>query len=316
MSVTRREFLGTMAAGAALGADAWPKRVLGRTGERVTILTFGCGSRFLMYKEEDKALEAVTRALDLGINYLDTAYNYGQGLSEERVGKALKGRRKGVFLATKVGERKAEAAMRIVEGGLKRLQVDQLDLLHIHSLTDEDDLAAIEAKDGVLNLLYKLRDQKVTRFIGVTCHSFPSVLKTAIERHDFDCVQMALNAALAGMTNGERGMVMNEDLHQSFETVALPVAKRKNLGVIAMKLFAQEGLVGQAPAEKLIRYALTLPVATAVVGMPKLGQIDENVQIARAFEPLPAEEMRALSRELSLRNKTALDLYFARHVDA
>ena len=305
-----------MAAGAALGADAWPKRVLGRTGERVTILTFGCGSRFLMYKEEDKALEAVTRALDLGINYLDTAYNYGQGVSEERVGKALKGRRKGVFVATKVGERKAEEAMRIIEGSLKRLQVDQLDLLHIHSLTDEDDLAAIEAKDGVLNLLYKLRDQKVTRFIGVTCHSFPSVLKTALERHDFDCVQMALNAALAGMTNGERGMVMNEDLHQSFETVALPVAKRKNLGVIAMKLFAQEGLVGQAPAEKLIRYALTLPVATAVVGMPKLAQIDENVQIARAFEPLPAEEMRALSRELSLRNKTALDLYFARHVDA
>ena len=305
-----------MAAGAALGADAWPKRVLGRTGERVTILTFGCGSRFLMYKEEDKALEAVTRALDLGINYLDTAYNYGQGVSEERVGKALKGRRKGVFVATKVGERKAEEAMRIIEGSLKRLQVDQFDLLHIHSLTDEDDLAAIEAKDGVLNLLYKLRDQKVTRFIGVTCHSFPSVLKTALERHDFDCVQMALNAALAGMTNGERGMVMNEDLHQSFETVALPVAKRKNLGVIAMKLFAQEGLVGQAPAEKLIRYALTLPVATAVVGMPKLAQIDENVQIARAFEPLPAEEMRALSRELSLRNKTALDLYFARHVDA
>ena len=320
MSVSRREFLGTLAASAAVGAEvekkALPTRVLGRTGEKVSILAFGCGSRFLMYKEEEKAIEALTRGLDSGITYVDTAYGYGNGVSEERVGKALKGRRKGLFLATKVPERKADDAMKIIEGSLKRLQTEQVDLIHIHSLTDEADLAAVEAKDGVMALLHKLRDQKVTRFIGVTSHTNPTVLKTALERHDFDCVQMSLNAALAGMTNGQRGMIINEELHQSFEKLALPVAKRKKMGVIAMKIYAQEGLVGQAPPEKLLGYALSLPVTTAVVGMPKLEQIDENVQIARVFKPLAGDEMQRLSGELSQRNKTALDWRFARHVDA
>src|SRR5438105_12949254 len=171
---------------------ALPHRVLGRTGASVSILAFGCGSRFLMYAEEDKALEALNRALDLGITYLDTAFAYGNGLSETRVGKVMATRRREVFLATKVPERNGDAAMRIIEGSLKRLQTDHLDLIHIHSLTSPEDLAAIEAKDGVLEVLYKLRDQKVTKAIGVTCHTDPTVLKTALERNDFDCTQMAL----------------------------------------------------------------------------------------------------------------------------
>src|SRR3989442_2377836 len=115
MSISRRRFLegaalGGFAAGAAGGAeigkdDNLPTRVLGKTGARVSILAFGGGSRFLMYKEEDKALEAVNRALDLGINYMDTAYGYGNGLSEERIGKVMKTRRKGIFVATKINVR-------------------------------------------------------------------------------------------------------------------------------------------------------------------------------------------------------------------
>ena len=87
-------------------------------------------------------------------------------------------------------------ARRILEGSLKRLETDQIDLIHVHALMGADDLAKIEAKDGVLNALYKMRDEKLTRFVGITCHDDPAVLKTALERHDFDCVQMALNAAL------------------------------------------------------------------------------------------------------------------------
>ena len=147
--------------------------MLGKTGVRVSILAMGGGSRFLMYKEEDKALEALNRAFDLGITYMDTAFGYGNGLSEERVGKVMKDRRKGIFLATKVNKRKGDEAMAIIEGSLKRLQTDHVDLIHIHDLKGADDLAAIEAKDGVLAVLRKLRDQKVARFIGITSHTDP-----------------------------------------------------------------------------------------------------------------------------------------------
>jgi predicted aldo/keto reductase-like oxidoreductase len=322
MSYSRREFLETAALGglaagsltAAEGKGKLPTRVLGRTGAHVSILAMGGGSRFLMF-QEDKAIEAAHRALDLGITYIDTSDNYGRGLSEQRLGKALKGRRKGVFLATKLSHRDGEQAQRIVEASLKNLQVGQVDLIHIHSLTDEKDLARIEAKGGVLEQLQKMREQKLTRFIGITSHTDPEVLRTALERHDFDCTQMALNAALVGMKGGPRGMVPNEALRTSFETVALPVAVRKKMGIIAMKVFAQEALVGDAPPKKLIYYALSLPVTTAVVGMPKLEHIEENVRLARAFKPLPKSEMKQLSGTLASKKKMALDRFFAQHVD-
>jgi aryl-alcohol dehydrogenase-like predicted oxidoreductase len=320
MKISRRDFLGTAAltGSAALAASgAMPTRILGRTGARVSILAMGGGSRFLMYRDEDKALEALNRAFDLGISYMDTAYSYGNGLSEERVGKVMKTRRNGIFLATKIDARKGDEAQRIVEGGLKRMQTDHLDLIHVHSLTDERDLAAVEAPDGILNVLLKLRDEKVTRFIGITSHTDPVVLKTALERHDFDCTQMALNAARVGMQSGKGGMVPNPALKTSFEDVALPVARQKQMGVIAMKIFAQEALVGQAPPAKLLYYPLSLPgVTLAVAGMPKFEFIDQNVALAKAFQPLPAAEMQQLSASLSARNKVALDRFFSTHVDA
>ncbi len=327
MSLSRRRFLESTALGIAASSaqgspidppsgGPLPKRTLGRTGAKVSILAMGGGSRFLMYKEEDKALEALNRAFDLGITYMDTAYGYGNGLSEERVGKVMKTRRKGVFLVTKINKRKGDEAARILEGSLKRLQTDQVDLIHIHSLLGEDDLKEIEAKDGVLNTLLKLRDQKVTRFIGITSHTDPTALKTALERHDFDCTQMALNAALVGMKDGKGNMAMNPDMKPSFESIALPVANRKKMGVIAMKVYAQEGLVGQAPLEKLLYYSLSLPVSLAVVGMPKLEYIEQNVRMAKAFKPLAKAEMKALSGQLSDKNKAAFDLYFRDHVDA
>jgi len=327
MRISRRSFLGTtalgsLAANAAFGAEiskngALPTRVLGRTGARVSILAMGGGSRFLMYKEEDKALEALNRAFDLGITYMDTAYGYGSGLSETRVGKVLKERRKkdGIFLATKIEARNGDEAARTVERSLKRLQTDQIDLVHIHSLEDEADLAQIEAKDGILNRLLKFRDEKAIRFVGITCHNDPTVLATALERHDFDCTQMALNAAMVGMKSGH-GMEINEAMKTSFETVALPVALRKKMGVIAMKIYAQEGLTGDAPAEKLLYYSLSLPVSLAVVGMPSLDFIEQNVQLARAFKPLPKSEMQQLSGTLAAKHKMALDRRFANHLDA
>lgn len=326
MSFTRREFLGTTAAGslvarsvaAAPGQTTLPTRILGKTGARVSILAMGAGSRFLLYQEEEKAVEAVTRCLDHGITYIDTADDYGKDhLSEQRVGKAIRGRRQGLFIATKISSRHPEEARRAVELSLKALQVDQLDLLHIHSLTTPEDLAKVEAKDGVLDVVHKLRDQKVARFIGITSHTDPAVMRIALERHDFDCCQMALNAGMAAMTNGGkgRGMVPNPAMQTSFETTALPVAVRKRMGILAIKAFAQDSLIGQAPVEKLLYYTLSLPITAAVVGMPKFEHIDENARLVHDFRPLPEAEMRELSGRLSSKNKQALERFFRQHVD-
>jgi predicted aldo/keto reductase-like oxidoreductase len=213
-------------------------------------------------------------------------------------------------------ERDGDKAMRIIEGSLARLGVDQVDLIHVHSLLGPDDLAKVEAKGGLLDALHKAKNQKLTRFIGVTSHTDPVTLQTALERHDFDCTQMALNAALAGMVNGKGGMVINPALTTSFEHVALPVALEKKMGVTAMKTFAQDGLMKAAPVETLIRYSLSLPVASAVLGMPKLAHIEENIRVARRFKPLGKREMRDLSGRLSKEHKARLDHFFRDHVDA
>lgn len=290
-------------AGAAAPAKL-PQRVLGRTKVKVPILAFGCGSRFLMYQDEQEALGILNRVIDFGITYLDTAIDYGKGLSETRVGQVMKTRRKEVWLATKVPERARtrDGALREVEQSLKRLQTDHVDLLHIHSLGGADDLAKIEAPDGVLKALYELREQKVARFIGITSHTDGAVMAKAIERNDIDCVQMAMNPARA----------------LNFEALALPAARKKNLGVILMKVTAQEKLLGPEPGkadvDMLIRYALSLPVATAVIGMPKPEFIEHNVAVARNFKPLQADEMNTLRSRVAP-SQASLEHYFLHHHD-
>ena len=324
MSISRREFLGTTTLGVTAGPllaakgdkAAMPTRVLGKTGARVSILAFGSGSRFLKY-EEDQAAEALTRALDHGITYIDTADDYGKNhLSEQRVGKAIKGRRQGLFLATKLSNRDGKESRRIVEESLKALRVDQVDLIHIHSLASLDDLDKIEAKGGVLEQLRKIKEQKLTRFIGITCHADPEALQAALEHNDFDVTQMALNAGQVNMKSGKGSMVPNDAIKTSFQQLALPVANRKKMGVIAMKVMAQDALIGQVSAEKLLQYSLSLSVTACVVGMPKFEHIDENIKLAKAFKPMTPPEMKQLSAPLSERNKQALDRFFADHVDA
>jgi uncharacterized protein len=311
MGLSRRDFLGAAALGAAatplISATGMPMRTLGKTGAQVSILAFGGGSRFVSYTEE-KGIEVLNHALDLGITYIDTAESYGNGESQRRIGKVLEARgRKGLWLASKISGRKHDDFMRMLDESLKRLQVDHVDLLHIHALMGPEDLDAVSAKDGAYEAAVKAKEQKMARFIGVTCHAFPDVLKTALERHEFDCTQMALNAAMRGQVKGATS---------SFETTALPVALKKNMGVTAMKIFAQDALVGQAPPEKLIQYSMTLPVAATVIGMPKPEHVEQNVAIAKAFKPMPLEEMRRLSGELAPNNRLALERYFLDHIDA
>lgn len=325
--LSRRQFLAGATAATAFAASTdtkpLPTRPLGKTGAKVSLLAMGCGSRlWSAYQTQEEGVAALNLALDLGVRYLDTAQNYGNGKSETWVGEVLKTRRKEVFVATKIGARDPDEALRLVERSLKNLQTDRIDLIHIHTLSTAEDLAKIEAKGGVLEALYKLRDQKVTRFIGITSHYDPTVLKTALERHDFDCTQMALNAGLQGFTSGGGGnMKPNPAIQTSFELVALPVARQKNLGILAMKVMGQEALIGDGSGkgepQKLMQYALSLPgIAAAVVGMPKVEFIRQNIAWARAFQPMPKAEMKQFSQRLADANKLALDWKFRHHTDA
>jgi uncharacterized protein len=316
--LTRREFLqqtsaGVVAAPAVLGmheqapsgARQIPRRPLGRTGVSVPILAFGCGSRFLMYENEADAVRILHQVIDEGVTYLDTAADYGNGLSETRVGMVMKTRRKEVFLATKIppAARTRDAALRAFEASLKRLQTDRVDLVHLHSLGELDDLAKIEAADGALKALYQLRDEKVARFIGMTSHTNGEVMATAITRHELDAVQMAMNPSRA----------------LNFEEQAMPAARAKGIGIICMKVTAQEKLVGaaagQAPMASLIRYAWSLPVSAAVIGMPKPEFIRENIAAARTFAPLSPAEIEQVRQQVAS-SRARVETFFTNHADA
>ena len=179
--------LGT-AAGGAGPEGALPKRALGKTGVEVTCLALGGVVGMQRPPAEFDSEALANAALDLGINYFDTSDDYNKGQSETNYGRVLAKRRQEVFLATKTGARDYDGAMRAVEASLKRLQTDRLDLFQIHGLRVNEDLERIGKKDGVYAALLKLREQKVTRFIGVTGHESGEIMARAIEMFEFDTV--------------------------------------------------------------------------------------------------------------------------------
>ncbi|MFB3829273.1 MAG: aldo/keto reductase [Bryobacteraceae bacterium] len=318
--MTRRDFLASAAVAAmATEIDAqtgMPMRNLGSTGVKVSLLAFGAGSRWLAYKDREKALEALDRALKAGVNYVDSAANYGDGQSEQWVGEYLRTHKKNFFLVTKIGGKRTYSdAMRLIERSLKNLGVSQVDLMHIHSLGNEADLAAIEAPEGQLKAMYHAKEQKMARFIGVSCHANPQVLKTALERHNFDSTQMALNIAQIGNTAPSNRAGEGMTGASGFEAVAMPVALKKKMGLTAMKVFAQEKLLGKAAPEMLLRYAMSLPVAAATVGMPELAHVDFNIAAAKRFKPLTREEMKSLPASVSAQMRASIDRFFADHQD-
>lgn len=320
MEFTRRQFLTCAAAAAAAteidASTGMPMRRLGSTGEKVSLLAFGAGSRWLMYKSEDKALDALHRALQAGINYVDSAASYGDGQSERWIGQYLKTRKKNFFLVTKLGgDRTYSGTMKLLERSLFHLGVSRVDLLHIHSLGSQEDLRRIEAPDGQLKAVLHAKEQKMARFIGVTCHTDPAVLKTALERHPFDSVQMALNIAQIGNARPSDRAGEGMTGASGFEAIAMPVALKKKIGLTAMKVFAQERLLGKAAPEILLRYAMTLPVSACVVGMPQIEHLEENIRVAKNFQPLSEEEMKHLPRTVSAALRASIDRFFADHAD-
>ena len=276
-----------------------PRRRLGRTGEEVSALALGgvIGMQLPPSATHDPAAIAEA-ALDLGITYFDTAPSYNNGQSETNYGQVLARRRKEVFLATKTGDRTHDGTLRSIEASLKRLQTDHVDLIHIHGLSPTEDLDAWEKPTGVLTALRKLRDQKVTRFIGVTGHDSAAILRAAIERYEFDTLLTTLNPV-------SRRKAFREDL--------LPVANRKQMGVIAMKVMGggngclvtgnplqkvlqpyHDETAHQVNAASLIRYTLSLPISVAVIGVASVEQLKANIRIVREATPMTLAERRDL----------------------
>jgi predicted aldo/keto reductase-like oxidoreductase len=175
---------------------------------------------------------------------------------------------------------------------------------------NDADMARAEAPGAALEQLQKAKEQKLTRFIGISCHAAPLTLQAALERHDFDCTQMALNAAQSSLQAPPHTTAV-------FENTALPVALRKNMGILAMKIWLQDFLpdVPERTARNLMYYTLSLPVAAAVIGNPKPEYLEENARLAKAFKPLPKAEMLQLSGALS-KYKLAMNNVFRDHIDA
>ena len=259
------------------------KRKLGKTGYLVSIFSLGGESAVERSNHPAEAEAIVNRALDLGVNYIDTAPAYGMGGSESNIGRVMTYRRKEVFLTTKTGERSYDGTMRQVEKSLARLKTDYLDLYQLHDMQIREDLKQVLAEGGAIKALEQLKSEKVILNMGITGHKDPALLLQAIKEYSFDCLLFSLNAG--------------DPHYRSFKQELLPEALRQNLGVIAMKvtavgrIFRKEGI---ATMEQAFGYTLTNPVSTAIIGISTMAELEENVRIAKDFKPFTEEEINHL----------------------
>jgi aryl-alcohol dehydrogenase-like predicted oxidoreductase len=296
-------------------AGAMPTRNLGRTGFRVGLFSLGGQAAIEQPENEAIAVPLVERALDLGVNYIDTSARYGgaeERWSERYIGQAIKNRRAELFLASKTHDRSRDGSWRLLERSLDLLATDHLDLWQVHNLSRMEQLGEIFAPDGAMRALIEARDQGVVRFLGVSGHADPAVLEEAIERFPFDTILLAINAA--------------DPSHLSFRETLLPLAVEKEMGIIGMKIPARGLLLSSwspPPPEKrrryeknatrgtldmreALRYAYSLPISTAIVGCDSIAQLEENVALTRSFTPLSAAQMAALEERAAPIHRQAL----------
>ena len=298
MSESRRNFVEKLAGFAALAEQVLaqtsspsetgvPTRVLGRTGVRVPIITLG-GWHIGAIRDHAEAIRIMHAALDEGITFFDNCWDYHNGHAEEIMGKALAmdGRRKKVFLMSKVCDRDYAGAKTHLEDSLRRLQTDHIDLWQFHEMCHDNDPDWVFDKGGIRAAL-EAREQGKVRFIGFTGHKGPSIhLKMLGKPHEWDTAQMPINVMDA--------------VYRSFQNEVVPVCLQRNIGVIGMK-----GLGGGFPkgrfeqytdlsVEDCYRFALSLPVSTQVVGINSMDHLKKDLAIARGYKTMSNEERTAL----------------------
>lgn len=259
-----------------------PQRPLGKTGVNVPVLGFGTAPlgkiKLMDAPLIHKSARLLNHAIDRGITYLDTSPDYG---SQPKIGEVMKTRRDEVFLATKVNKRRRDDVLDELRQNLEELRTDHVDLIQVHAVNTMADLDTAFAPDGAIAALEEARRRGMTRFVGITGHARPWVLAKALERYDFDTVLVAIGPV--------------DRLVNAPEEILLPIARRKQAGVIAMKVYAHGEITRRGPA---LRYALGLPgVSLAIIGMNDEAQIDENVSLLEDLAPPADGELEPLIEE-------------------
>lgn len=295
--MNRREFLeatlalmiapSAFAAGTPSAAQPVPRRKLGRTGEQVSCIGVG-GFHIGKQKDEAESIRIIRRALDSGINFLDNCWDYNDGQSELRMGKALQdGYRAKAFLMTKIDGRDKKTATKQIDESLKRLQTDHLDLLQLHEVIRDNDPDRAFAEGGALEAMTEARKAGKARFLGFTGHKSPDIhlkMLEAAKKHGFrfDTVQMPLNVM---------------DAHfDSFEKKVLPVLVREGIGVLGMKPMGGAIILESktVTAPECLRYSLSLPTSVVITGMDSVDRVEQALGVARGFKPLSEKEVGAL----------------------
>lgn len=315
MKISRREFLKMGAAAGAgavflRGAPAAPNfsdaakakgdssapsiglRDFGATKFRSSILGFG-GAPVGALPDRETALATIRRALEAGINYLDTASQYGHGESERRLGAVLRESapdgnpwRRKIWLSTKTLQREYDRSREEFEGSLRRLGVDHVDTLQIHAVNQEADYRVIFGGAGSLKAAVEAKRDGRAKHVGITGHRDPALLLRAFKEYDFESVLIPLGPP---------------DKHLNDFTSVLEEARRRKMAVIGMKVFSEGRAVGALDLERCLRYVLELPVSTAIVGFSVPAHVDFAANIARRFKPLsPNEEKELLAAARSL----------------
>lgn len=303
--ISRRDFMKVTGAGTAgvvigsqvpgaaaeerpAGPPPMPERPLGKTGHNVRLFSLGGQATIEQQGTRDESVAIVNRAIDLGVNYIDTAAAYGRGISQRYIGEVMATRRDEVFLATKTHDRTREGSLQLLEQSLESLQTDHLDLWQLHNIMRTEQLDQIFSDDGAIHALQEARAQGIVKHLGITGHYNPDVLLDGINRFDFDTILMALNPA--------------DKYHRPFMDKLLPAANEKGMGVIAMKIpargraFRQGGLTSMKEA---LLWTMSQPISTLIVGCDDVAQLEENIEVAANFQPLNSQQMAAIEAKVS-----------------
>jgi aryl-alcohol dehydrogenase-like predicted oxidoreductase len=263
-----------------------PKRKLGRTGVEVTALGLGGEGVLRSFGCEREAYALINRAIDLGITYFESGRAYDG--SESYYGRALRERRGEVFLASKSHARDKQGALDHLHQTLANMRTDHLDLWQVHDVRTSVDIEKIFGPDGAIEAFALARQKGLVRFIGVTGHQDPAVIRACIERFPFDTVLLPVNPA--------------EPAHHSFIDQVIPTAHEREMGIVGMKVYLR-GLAARIPGyvgmEPFLRYALSQTVSTVIIGCDDLQQLEENVRFATTFHPMTAEEQQELVRRVA-----------------
>jgi len=262
-----------------------PLRVLGKTGIKVTCIGLGGEGVLRTFNQEREAYTLINRAIDLGINYFESARAYAG--SESYYGNALKERRREIFLTSKSHARDKRGAIGHLRETLGNMHTDHLDLWQVHDMRTEDDMREVFGPGGAMEAFLQAREKGMVRFIGVTGHHNPAILRKCIEIADFDTVLMPVNPG--------------EAYHKSFIETVLPVAEKKKMGIVAMKVYFR-GFAARIPwyesMEPFLHFALSHPVSTAVIGCDTIQQLEENVKFASRFSPMSEEKRDKILRDI------------------